>query len=296
MSAPLVSIITRTRDRPVLLRRAVQSVLGQASPPPWEWIVVNDAGERGAVEAVLQPAREAHPERIRLLHLSESRGMEHASNQGIAASSGRFLVLHDDDDSWEPPFLHTMGAWLEDPAHADFAGVVCHTVRVVERIEDGAIQEAHRHLFNADLQAVTFWRVLKENPFPPISFLFRRSAYAAVGPFDPALPVLGDWEFNLRVLSRFPIGLLACPLAHYHHRLPGGRAEDSNTVTAQDQLHRRTEALLRSKWAESSAFGIPPEHIGAALRISNPLHLMEQVLLRMRHRAESFKSMEDPQF
>jgi len=296
MSAPLVSIITRTRDRPVLLRRAVQSVLGQEAPPPWEWIVVNDAGDRAEVESVLQPARAAHPERVRVLHLSASRGMEHASNQGIAASSGQFLVLHDDDDSWEPPFLHTMGAWLEDPAHADFAGVVCHTVRVVERIEDGAIREAHRHLFNADTQAVTFWRVLKENPFPPISFLFRRSAYTAAGPFDASLPVLGDWEFNLRVLSRFPVGLLPEPLARYHHRLPGARAEDSNTVTAQDQLHRRTEERLREHWKTDNPFGIPRKLSGFVVDSSKILFDFQSALERIKMHTTELSKPVTPQF
>jgi GT2 family glycosyltransferase len=257
MQSPKISIITRTRNRPLLLARAVQSVLGQVNPPEWEWIVVNDAGDPDEVRRVLEPATTAHPDRIRQINIAASRGMEHASNTGIREANGEFLVIHDDDDSWEPAFLNRMCGWLDEPAHAALAGVVCHSVRVVEQIGEDGIHEEFRHPFNPDLNEITFWRVLQENPFPPISFVFRRGAYDAAGPFDESLPVLGDWEFNLRVLARHPVGLVPEPLALYHHRPPSVTSDYANSITEQDNRHREVETSLRERWESQNPFGIP---------------------------------------
>ena len=53
--------------------------------------------------------------------------------------------------------------------------------------------------YNHWLQNVYLSDLAVENRFPPISFLFRRSVYDKIGGFDEELPVLGDWDFNLKV-------------------------------------------------------------------------------------------------
>ena len=259
MSNPKVSIITRTRNRDLFLRRAAQSVLGQQDAPAWEWIVVNDGGERQNVEAALAEAQRQHPSRIRILHLSRSNGMEHASNRGIELASGQFLSIHDDDDSWAPAFMREMVAWLEDPANGKFAGVVCHSLRVEEVVEEDRLITKDEAPFNTWLKELDPWTILEENPFPPISFLFRRAAYDEVGPFDESLPVLGDWEFNVRLILRGPIGVLPKVLAHYHHRPRRTTGPSANSITAGHHTHRHWEEALRSKWKESSPFSALPQ-------------------------------------
>jgi glycosyltransferase involved in cell wall biosynthesis len=258
MTAPKVSIITRTRNRDLFLRRAAESVLGQQDAPGWEWIVVNDGGDREPVEAVMGKAVKAYPDSIHLLHLPASKGMEHASNKGIELASGEFLVIHDDDDSWDPGFLPQMVSWLDRPERAHYAGVVCHAIEVKETVENGQIKFLEERPFNSWLTEVDPWRLLEENPFPPISFLFRRSAYDTAGPFDEELPVLGDWEFNVRVILRWPIGILAEPLARYHHRPPGAPGPEANTITAGERDHLHWEKVLRQRWKEAApAPGLP---------------------------------------
>jgi glycosyltransferase involved in cell wall biosynthesis len=296
MHSPKISIITRTRNRPVLLARAVRSVISQENPPGWEWIVVNDAGNSDEVRRVLRPAVDRFPDRVKLIHLTESHGMEHASNTGIKESVGEFLVIHDDDDSWSPAFLHKMCGWLEAPEHAGYAGVVCHSVRVVEEIREDGIRELFRHPFNEELHELSFWQVLKENPFPPISFVFRRSAWREVGPFDESLPVLGDWEFNLRVLARFPVGMLTEPLAHYHHRPPSDGSDYANSITGQDNRHREVESSLRELWENENPFGIPDAVMKGAVRAAPALHGMEKGLQRLSDRLRFLEPPPGPQF
>jgi glycosyltransferase involved in cell wall biosynthesis len=251
MDSPLVSILTRTRNRPRFLARARESVLGQHAAPPFEWIVVNDAGDPRLVEEILQPAQSSLPQRLHVLHLPHSKGMEHASNRGLRLATAPYLVIHDDDDSWEPDFLQQMIGWLEEPDHASFAGVVCHSTLIRESADDETIRPIGSAPFNAWLTRIDPWRLLQENPFPPISFVFRRHIWEELGGFDEGLPVLGDWEFNLRVALLHPIGVLPKPLARYHHRVQASDPDHANSVTAGNDLHQEWERRLRCRWLSS---------------------------------------------
>ncbi len=246
---PLVSIITRTKDRPLLLPRACESVLGQ-NMEDWEHIIVNDTGDPEPVEAIVEERRQRYGDRVQIIHRTNSTGMESASNAGISNSTGRYLVIHDDDDSWHPRFLDKTTALLNarGPEHPT-QGVISHTLRIVEELLPEGPRECHRHAFSKSLQPIRLWRVLEENVFPPISFLFRRKAWEQLGPFNESLPVLGDWDFNVRFLRRFEIEVIPEMLAYYHHRSQGGSALYANTVTAQDQNHRQTEANLIESWS-----------------------------------------------
>ena len=76
-----VAVITRTRDRPLLLQRAGRSVASQ-SYKNYLWVVVNDGGNAGEVKDVVA-ASGVPPEHLRVLSHNSSRGMEAASNSGI---------------------------------------------------------------------------------------------------------------------------------------------------------------------------------------------------------------------
>jgi len=296
MEAPIVSIITRTRNRSRLLRRAAASITGQVGAPSWEWIIVNDAGDRMAVEEIASTAEARFPGQVVTLHLEASKGMEHASNRGLDRARGRYLVIHDDDDSWEPAFLRRMTAWLDHPDHLPFAGVVCHSIRIVESLTNEGVRELDRHPFNSELLEIDFWEMLQMNRYPPISFLFRRELLAETGPFNEDLPVLGDWEFNLRILARKPVGLLPEALANYHHRPPSESGDYANSITEGHDRHRTVEQFLRKQWARENPFGLSREPVGSAASIAGHLHEMKISLQRMKTRLESIPKPAPPQF
>src|SRR5438445_225062 len=113
MSQPAkVAVVMRTRNRPLLLRRAIGSVLAQTMAD-WEMIIVNDGGDGREVEGLVAAVSAHAAGRIRVVHHQRSLGMEAASNAGIAASESELLVTHDDDDSWEPAFLAECVGLLE---------------------------------------------------------------------------------------------------------------------------------------------------------------------------------------
>jgi glycosyltransferase involved in cell wall biosynthesis len=81
-SRPSVSIITRTKDRPLLLERAIKSVLNQTYSE-WIHVVVNDGGDAKSVQSLLDQYRTQYAGRLCLVTNNRSLGMEAASNVGL---------------------------------------------------------------------------------------------------------------------------------------------------------------------------------------------------------------------
>jgi len=237
-----VGIVVRTKDRPRLLARALDSILSQTHPD-WQAIVVNDAGDPEPVEALIAARAEVAAGRLRVLHRQTSTGMEAASNAGLAEVSGRYLAIHDDDDSWHPDFLARTVALLEQ--QPELGGVVTGCVQRREVLEGDSITVVEDTTLPLTAESVTLAAVADHNRFPPIALLARRDLLDDVGGFDERLPVLGDWEANLRLLRRAPLGFLDEPLAVWHIR--EGQGSTASSVTARSDLHDRIQAVIRDR-------------------------------------------------
>ena len=162
-----VAIITRTKDRPVLLPRAMESVLGQRYSE-YLHVIVNDAGDKALTEASIAPYRERYGDKLLVIQKDHSTGMEGASNTGIAACDSEFILIHDDDDTLHPDFLMQMVEYLDRPQPiGNLGGAVCQSTAVYERITGTQVQETERRPFNHWMTEVTLWRMCAWNFFPP---------------------------------------------------------------------------------------------------------------------------------
>jgi hypothetical protein len=90
------------------------------------------------------------------------------------------------------------------------------------------------------------FRLISWNQFPPCSFVYRRDALADVGYYDDTLPVLGDWDFNLRFFLRHRVDHLPLALAYYHHRTEARRGL-ANSVQGE-QLHEQVRLRLLERY------------------------------------------------
>jgi len=242
---PLVAVITRTKDRNLLLPRAVESVLNQTENN-WVHVIVNDGGNAALVDQLLAPYQERYQGRLRVLHHEQSRGMEAASNAGIQASDSKYILIHDDDDSLEPIFLERCITELSNCPFPSVKGVVTHITQIFEKIENDKITEVRRITYDPDLTAITLPLMSEVNRFMPISFLFERNVFGHVGYFDETLPVIGDWEFNIRFLMQFDIIVIKETLANYYIRT-NSPPKYSNTVTVGKDAHLFHRSLIINK-------------------------------------------------
>jgi glycosyltransferase involved in cell wall biosynthesis len=245
-----VAIITRTRNRPALLGRAIESVLEQRFQD-WVHVIVNDGGAPAEVDALVARYRDYYAGRLQVIHNPESLGMEAASNVGVRHSQSQYLVIHDDDDTWHPDFLQRCVAYLESPPSTldtPVAGVVTWSHRIIESFDGSQAKTLKVEPLNTWLKEISLYRLAANNPFPPISFVFSRQALDQLGGFREDLPVLGDWHFHLRFAAQFEIGLIPELLANYHYRDSADAGIYGNTVTAGEDRHRRYDLLLRNDW------------------------------------------------
>jgi|WetSurSiteA1Bulk_404760.scaffolds.fasta_scaffold00119_8 glycosyltransferase involved in cell wall biosynthesis/predicted SAM-dependent methyltransferase len=240
-----VAVITRTKNRTILLRRAIESVLSQVFQD-WIMVIVNDGGDNADVERLVEEYKDKFRDRYFIIHNETSLGMEAASNIGIKSSASEYVVIHDDDDSWHPAFLGKCIQFLDNNQHPTIRGVVTYSKRILERIQNGKILTESEESFNTWLESVSLYRMAANNTFPPISFVYERKILNEIGLYREDLPVLGDWEFNLRFLSKYDIFLIREELSYYHHRLSIKNGDYSNSVVGNDDKHIYYDTLIRN--------------------------------------------------
>lgn len=251
---PLVTIVMRTYERPVFLARALASVCGQTFTD-WELIVVNNGGDSSRVDNVVRFSQLSHPRAvIRVIHLAERVGMEEASNAALCDSSSEFFVIHDDDDSWNPRFLDVAVEVLQKNPSA--SAVVTGVIRVHETFKNGRVWPVENEKFYLTQQRLTFDGMIGNNTFPPIAALFRRSVIDKVGLFDSTLPVLGDWEFNLRAVTVGDFVFHSERLANYHTRTTDSDVAAGNSITVGQNLHKDIKQQLQSRWDNEPGNGV----------------------------------------
>jgi len=241
-----VAVITRTRDRPMFLRRALESVFRQDFDD-YLHVVVCDGGDISEVREVIETSG-ADLRRIMLIDNVRNRGMEAASNIAIRHCQSEFIVIHDDDDSWEPGFLSASVGFLREDRHRGYGGVITGTWYVSEEVTPGGIVVHNRYPYNDWIEQVPLTEMACNNMFAPIAFTYRRSVYDSLGGYDESFPVLGDWDFNLRFLLASDIGVIRHKLASYHHRDVGAVRLFGNSLYEQRAKHAEYHAILRNKY------------------------------------------------
>ena len=247
----MITVVMRTYERPVLLARAIASVQLQKFTD-WELIVVNNGGQPSVVDAVVRTAMNSTPSgTIRVLHLPDRVGMEEASNAGLAATDSEFFVIHDDDDSWDARFLDVaVGALRNTPSAV---AAVTGVTRIYETFRGGKVWPVSHEDFPLSQGRLTYRGMIGANTFPPIAAVFRRSVLTAIGSFDSSLPVLGDWEFNLRAVTVGDFVFIPERLAHYHTRTPDSETSSGNSITIGEELHRDVKLQLQERWLKEPA-------------------------------------------
>ena len=249
-----VLIVMRTRWRLHMLPRAIRSVLSQTYPH-WFLQIVNDGGPPHLVEDEVAAYRHLLDGRLGILHHDRQYGMEAASNAGIAAGPGEFIVIHDDDDSWSPEFLERMIGRL----HVTGEMAAVSRSWLVREARDGGEYVRRRAVeFGPMLDRITADDLSTRNHFPPIAFMFRRRALDEVGPFHEGLPALGDWHFNRRIAAHFTIGVVPECLATWHLRESNDRTPNSPRLD-----HWRFEPFVTA-WPEPTPL---PEFFSQARQV-----------------------------
>jgi len=240
---PKVSVITRTYDRLSLLERCFES-LQKARVKDLEWIVADDEpGGNPHVASFIETARSTSTIPIRLV-VSGASHRAKAANAGLAAATGELIHFLDDDDTVAPDFYRKTSDFLAE--NSRFGGVSALAERVLEhRMSDGSLAELRRVPHYPETRAVSLADFAVAQTFAPVGFVGRRECIDAVGGFSERFEVCEDYDFYLRFLTRFDIGVLPEVLCAFHQREEGEVPESWLNSLASRQ-HRIEDKLFRN--------------------------------------------------
>jgi glycosyltransferase involved in cell wall biosynthesis len=244
-----IVVVTRTKDRPVFLKRAIKSVSNQTFTN-FTHVIVNDGGDKDEVEAVVMGFDKSVRDKIKVFHRGKSSGApDTIFNESIDRINSDYFAIHDDDDTWNPRFLELTVAKLD--RDKSLGAVVARCERVTEKVDDnGEIRQLRSKPWMSNFGVVSLYRQCSwDNQLTPIATLYRRSAYESVGKFDSSLPIIGDWEFALRLLMKYDVGFIdpGRALAFYSKRVKAENSFDMHNH--RYWMHKIADRYLREELA-----------------------------------------------
>ncbi len=184
-----VSVVIRTRNRPALVREALESLRAQTARPA-QVVLVNDGG--APVEGLREAFRGAFE--LTLAELPERAGRSHAANRGVSLASQELVTFLDDDDLSYPDHLERL---LRAHRSGPEPVVYSDAVTVVYGRREESWQPLHRTLqYSLDYDPDY---LLLANYIPLHTLLLPRALFTGVGGFDEKMEYSEDWDFLIRL-------------------------------------------------------------------------------------------------
>ena len=232
MNKSLVSIIVRTKDRPELLKQALESIAKQIYRPVYP-VIVNDGGasiDNNEIKTILDEIEFKYIEHVSNL------GRSAALNTGIANIDGEFVYFLDDDDLVYPKGIDRLvKASLENGRMPVYGEVVCseylNSKNTTETLQNERLGEPF-----------DFGKLIFENYIPINSLLVPVMFIEKVGLFDENFEIYEDWDWILRLIEKVSPVFVNNVVAEY-------RTFSSSTLTGKGgtAYHKRYKEKLLEK-------------------------------------------------
>jgi glycosyltransferase involved in cell wall biosynthesis len=202
-SNPSVSVVIPTRDRPDLLRRALETIRTQRYDGDIECIPVFDQSDIHLPIFALGKGVALHP-----MTNTRTPGLAGARNTGILAAQGDLVAFCDDDDEWHPDKLAAQTALLRKTGAATASCGIYVEYQQKQRVRI------------AGSETITLRDLLRSRrmEIAPSTILVRRDALEFIGLIDEHIPgsYAEDYEWLLRAARVSPIAAVREPLARIH--------------------------------------------------------------------------------
>ena len=204
---PLISVVIPTLNRPLLVTRAVQSVLQQTLQDLEAIVVIDGLDESTGVELA-----KIKDSRLQIVQLPTSRGGAGARNAGVAQSRGEWIAFLDDDDEWLPQKLELQLA----AARASQYSLPIISCCLIARTPKGEFKYPRRFPYPEEHLSEY---LLARNSFSfgegliQTSTIFTKTELLQRVPFQAGLPKHQDWDWMLRVNSMAEVGIEFVPEA-----------------------------------------------------------------------------------
>lgn len=227
-----VTVYMPTKNREVLLRKAVGSVLRQTYAD-LELIVVNDASTDGTAGYLDELARTES--RVSVIHHAVSTGAPRCRNDAIKAARGLYVTGLDDDDEFHSGRIEALinYAQLLERAEQPFSGIYTQDIG-----DYGDRQQISRKAGLATWKDLFICNDIGSQLFA------KRSVFIEAGLFDEEMPAWQDLDLFMRIVKTSgPARLLDAAL----YTLNVEPRSDRISFGSKQRI-LRAYARLASKW------------------------------------------------
>ncbi len=194
---PLVSVIVRTKDRPRLLKTALESIAAQTYRPI-EVILVNDGGCDLTIEGIKEILSDVS---LNYIRFETNRGRAAAGNAGILSAHGAYIGFLDDDDEFIPDHLSTLVSFLTD---SNYRVAYAESEFITRELDPGSGRAVIRDRKVFASYDFSYVDLLVGNYIPLISLLFSGEVLKNAGGFDESFELYEDWDLLLRIGNEYP--------------------------------------------------------------------------------------------
>jgi GT2 family glycosyltransferase len=246
-TAPLVSILIRTCDRPTWLRHALASVAAQTHRP-LEVIVVEDGPPKSA--AVVAEFGDRLD--IRYHPTGERVGRSRAGNIALEMARGDYLNFLDDDDLL---FADHVEVLVDAARQGNFRAAYALAWETHTDVVDANTGE-HREVMHLTRHRQPFNRVVlwHHNYLPIQVVLFERSLYQQYGGFDRELDQLEDW--NLWTRYALADDFIFVPKTTSKYRVPANSKQSAARQSQLDAAYQIVKAKQAQMRIETTPFAV----------------------------------------
>lgn len=209
---PLVSVIMPVFNNKNTIKSAINSVLNQTYEHI-ELIIIDD----GSSDKTADFLNTLNDEKIKIIRNKKNSGVSNARNKGLNEANGEYIAYLDSDNLWDSNYIKTMvGAFLIlDDAEALYSGQILY-----DHYGDNPIGMRFGTLNKS---------LLLNNSYIDLnSFCHKREILNEISSFNENLKCLEDWDFILRINSKFKIYSVPILLTKYYINNIGNRLSDEH--------------------------------------------------------------------
>ena len=198
LSERKISVIIPTYNRADRILKAISSVLSQTYPVE-EVIVVDDCSKDNTQDVI----KGIKDERVKYYCLEKNGGAGAARNFGVQKAKGDLIAFHDSDDIWVENKLEAQIRYLESNP----------TVGLVYSAYEMMLSYGIRHTVpdrqsGQVLEGKMLPGLFVRNTIGAPTMLLPRNIFLEEQGFDEKMRSLEDWDFAIRIASKYEIGFV----------------------------------------------------------------------------------------
>lgn len=242
---PRVSVVVLCFNNLAFTRACLDSLDRLTGYPDWELVVVDNASTDDTADFLREWASER--DQVKLVLNEDNLGFAGGNNSGLAAASGDFLVMLNNDTYVTKGWLLSLIRHLRDNPSLGLVGPVTNNIGNEAKVDLAyddmeQMQEAARHYTSH-----RFRQLLR---VPTVAFFcvaMSREVYEKVGGLDEAFGVgfFEDDDYCRRVkLAGFDIAIAEDVFVHHHL----SASFDALGAARKQELFEKNKAIYEAKW------------------------------------------------